>query len=117
MDHRVYHVIALMKADLHRPLTLSRLAHAVNLSESRLRYLFKAETHKTPARYLKHLRMARAKYLVETTFFTIKEIAHHVGISDQSHFVRDFERLYGLSPSRLRARPEGEAAGSPARWR
>jgi AraC-like DNA-binding protein len=61
--------------------------------------------------------MAKAKQLVETTFLTVKEIAHHVGISDQSHFVRDFERLYGLSPSRLRARPEGEAAGSPARWR
>jgi transcriptional regulator GlxA family with amidase domain len=117
MDHRVNHVIALMRADLKRPLTLDNLARAVNLSESRLRCLFKAETHRTPAGYLKGLRMVEAKHLVETTFFTVKEIAHHVGINDQSHFVRDFERLYGLSPSRLRARPEGEAAGSSTRWR
>ena len=103
MDRRINQVIALIKEEFKRPLTLEELARAVNLSPSHFRRLFKAETGQTPARYLKDCRMAKARELTETTRFSVKEIINHVGMGDDSHFVRDFERLYGLSPTRLRA--------------
>jgi transcriptional regulator GlxA family with amidase domain len=103
MDRRIHHATTLMKAEFKRPLTIHELARAVNLSPSHFRRLFKAETGQTPARYLKECRMAKARELTETTFFSVREIINHVGMGDDSHFVRDFERLYGLSPTRLRA--------------
>ena len=102
MDYRVRQVLKLMEADLRRPVTLPELAGFVNLSDSRFRHIFKAETGKTPVRYLKELRLRQARHLAEPTFLSVKQIMNRVGICDASHFVRDFERLYGLSPARLR---------------
>jgi AraC-like DNA-binding protein len=46
--------------------------------------------------------MERAKILLETTFLSVKEIMTEVGVSDESHFVRDFKSVYGVSPARFR---------------
>jgi transcriptional regulator GlxA family with amidase domain len=103
MDRRVRSVAILMQAELHRSVSLHELAKSVNLSDSRLRHLFKIETGRSPHEVIKALRMHRAKELCEVTFLSIKEIMDRVGIRDPSHFVRDFEKLYGLSPTRFRA--------------
>ena len=103
MDRRIQQVTTLIHEEFTRPLILQELARSVNLSPSHFRRLFRAETGQTPARYLKECRMEKAKELAEQTHFSVKEIIHHVGMGDDSHFVRDFERLYGLSPTRLRA--------------
>lgn len=103
MDRRVRKVIDYMKDDLCRELPFDEIARSVNLSPSRLRYLFKAETGMAPAHYLKYLRLQKAKELAESTFLNVKQIMDKLGIRDQSHFVRDFKRAYGLTPSQYRA--------------
>ena len=102
MDPRLRQAISLLKEDLSRPLDLEALARSVNLSPSRLRQLFKDETELTPAQYLKCLRMRRARELITKTFLNLKEIMLRVGIADDSHFVRDFRKTYGLSPIKYR---------------
>ena len=66
MDPRVEKVVTLMRAEFHRESSLSEMAQFVNLSPSRLRYLFKSEVGMPPTRYLKAFRMQRAKELLET---------------------------------------------------
>jgi transcriptional regulator GlxA family with amidase domain len=102
MDPRVLTVIALMKHDPRQALPLSRLAESVNLSPTRLWYLFKAETGSPPGRYLRTLRMEGATTLLLDTFLSVKEIIARVGFSDGSHFVRDFKRIYGVTPTEYR---------------
>ncbi|HEX5706867.1 MAG TPA: helix-turn-helix transcriptional regulator [Pyrinomonadaceae bacterium] len=104
MDKRVIKVVELMRGNPHFELTLEALAQAVNLSPSRLHQIFKNETGMSPAKYLKNLRLAQAKKLLETTFLSVKEIRGRVGIRDESHFVRDFKNAYGDTPSQYRAR-------------
>lgn len=79
------------------------LAHSVNLSPSRLRSLFKAETGMTPGQYHRDLRMQLIRDLVDNTFLSVKEIMERVGINDRSHFFRAFKRAYGLTPAQHRA--------------
>jgi len=57
-----------------------------------------------PIRYLRLLRMERAKVLLESSFLSVKEIAFQVGLNDESHFVRDFKSAYGYSPALYRSR-------------
>ena len=102
MDLRVQQALRLISEDVRRPLLLEEVARAVNLSTPRLRYLFKAETGMTPARHLKSLRMRKAKELLEESFLNVKQIMFQVGINDESHFVRDFRELYGLTPAEYR---------------
>jgi AraC family transcriptional regulator, activator of mtrCDE len=102
MDQRVLTVIALMKHDSRQPLPLSRLAQTVNLSPTRLWVLFKAETGTPPGRYLRTLRMQAATYLLINTFLSVKEIVARVGFTDESHFVKGFKKIYGVTPTQYR---------------
>ena len=97
-------VIALMEDNLNRDLSFEEMAQAMNLSASRLRHLFKAETGESTVQYLKALRMKKAKELIETTFLSMKQVMGHIGMKDKSHFARDFKKTYGLTPSQYRAR-------------
>ena len=102
MEPRIRRIIQLMTVNLRHELQLNELARSLNLSESRLRHLFKEETGISPVQYLKEQRMQKAKELFEKTYLNVKEVMLHVGISDQSHFVKDFKKLYGLSPAKYR---------------
>lgn len=104
MDIRVRQVIKLLSQDLSRNLDINALASSVDLSTSRLRHLFKDETGLTPAQYLKRLRLERARELMEESFLRLKEVMPQVGITDESHFVRDFKKTHGLPPIKYRHR-------------
>lgn len=102
MDQRVRRAIALAEECLQRGWSPARLAESVNLSPSRLHQLFKRETGVPPARYLRLLRMERARELLETTHLSVKQVMARVGVTDESHFVRDFKKTHGLTPARYR---------------
>lgn len=104
MDRRVQKTISLMKEYLPKGWPAGRLAKFVNLSPSRLHQLFKEETGLPPAKYLRLLRMKRAGELLETSYLSVKEVMAQVGVTDESHFVRDFKKTYGLTPARYRER-------------
>lgn len=55
------------------------MAAKVHLSASRFGHLFGAEMSVSPARYVKTLRLVRAKELLETSFLSIKEVMVSVG--------------------------------------
>lgn len=102
MDQRMRSIIDLMNDNLHREMSLRKLASAVNLSLSRFHHLFRGETGTTPAHYLHALRLARAKQLLETTSLNILQIMMRVGLRDKSHFERKFKREFGLTPTQYR---------------
>jgi AraC-like DNA-binding protein len=104
MAQRVKRVIELMQGDPSRDFPLGKMAQSVNLSPPYFCYLFKSITGVPPAKYLKSLRMQQAAVLLTSTFLSVKEIVRRVGLADESHFVRDFKRLHGMTPSEYRHR-------------
>jgi len=52
------------------------------LSPSRLRHLIKATTGLSVNRYVKNLRMQRARELLTSTFLSVKQIMVQVGCND-----------------------------------
>jgi AraC family transcriptional regulator of arabinose operon len=102
MEPRVHRAIRLMTTDLRREVSIEEIARSLNLSASRLRHLFRAETGLSPLQYLRAQRMKKAVELLETTFLNVKEVMLKVGINDQSHFNRDFKKAFGYSPSQYR---------------
>lgn len=103
VDPRITWAVAQMQTGLARPIAIADLAVQVNLSPSRFRQLFGAQTGHSPARYLQQLRLRRARLLLERTFLSVKEVMTLVGYNDPSHFARDFRRLHGMPPSAARA--------------
>ena len=106
MDSRITQAITFMRQNLGVRLTEKEFAQKAGLTAQHFCVLFKTETGETPARYLNKLRMDKARELLDEgdgSRLSVKEIAAVVGCNDLSHFVRDFEKRFGLSPKRYRA--------------
>lgn len=102
MDKRIAFLRKQMLSNLRQTLTVKQMARLVEVSESYLQYLFQKEVEMSSVQYLKHLRLETARDLLENSFKRVKEIGFTVGMSDQSHFVRDFKAKYGATPSEYR---------------
>src|SRR5882724_9585079 len=104
MDARVERAIIVLHRSLRNQLSMCALSRSVNLSPSRLRQLFKLDTGRSPLQYLKELRVQHAEGLLRSTFLSVKEVAFVSGLKDISHFVRDFKKRHGVTPSEFRIR-------------
>jgi transcriptional regulator GlxA family with amidase domain len=100
-------VVAVIDRHLDTPLRVADLARRMNLSPSRLSHLFRTECGCGPGAYVRGRRLARAHGLLVETTLSVKEVMSAVGVSDPSHFARDFKRRFGQSPTTLRARLHG----------
>ncbi|MDF7814903.1 chromate resistance protein ChrB domain-containing protein [Hymenobacter sp. YC55] len=52
--------------------------------------------------YIRKLRIDKAQHLLDTTAYSVGEIAYLTGFSDQSHFTRIFKQHLGQSPAAYR---------------
>ena len=111
MDPRIQEVLDSINHDLSRSRSLEEMADSVDLSASHFAHLFKLATSQSPGRYVRTVRIEKARERLETTRQKVKEICRTVGIGDGSHFVRDFGKLYGLSPSEYRKRHFAKGRG------
>ena len=103
MDRRIELVISKFKNETATAWDSTTLATLVNLSPSRFRHLFKQETGTTPAQYLKEYRLRKAEKMLRTTFLTVKQVLKQVGLGSNAHFVRDFRKKYGMTPTAYRS--------------
>jgi AraC-like DNA-binding protein len=98
IDRRVQATIEIMKASSRRGISVGDLARMVRLSRCHFAHLFKGETSKSPLQYLKQVRMEQAEEMLRETSLSLKEVVFAIGLSDRSHFSREFKKLYGLTP-------------------
>jgi AraC-like DNA-binding protein len=101
-DKRISTVKKIISSNFQKCWTIDELAETINLSKSRFKELFKQKTQLSPIQFVRHLRFEKAKELLKTTHLTVKETGFAVGINDQSGFVRDFKKKYGLTPTEYR---------------
>ncbi|MCB9340557.1 MAG: response regulator [Lewinellaceae bacterium] len=80
----------------------ARLAKAMNLSEVQLYRKIKALTDKSTAIYIRSIRLAKGRELLQTTKMNVSEIAYEVGFDDPNYFSRTFSQEFGMSPSDVR---------------
>ena len=92
--------------NLNRPLPLAEIAAQTHLSARHLSRLLTRFTGKSPAHYITHARMDRARGLLLRSSTPIKEIAATVGYPDVHHFTRAFTAHFGTPPGEMRRHPE-----------
>lgn len=91
------------QAPAHMP-TLESVAESLNLSPGYLRHIIKQQTGTSFSRHIKTLRMRRARQLLQETCWTVKQVMIEVGISDHSHFAKDYKKEFGESPTQTRCK-------------
>ncbi|MEI9413521.1 GlxA family transcriptional regulator [Mesorhizobium sp. Cs1299R1N1] len=96
-------VIRIMEEHIEDPLPLRDIAKCVGLSQRQIERLFHRSVSSSPMRYYLHLRLARAKRLIEQTELQVVEIAIACGFASASHFSKCFRNAFGLNPSGCRS--------------
>lgn len=83
-------------------LSLDYISSIVHLSPSYFSSLFKKETNKGFAEYLREIRIEESAKFLTTTSLPIKEIAKKVGYQDPRHFTKCFKNQIGIKPQDYR---------------
>jgi transcriptional regulator GlxA family with amidase domain len=87
--------------------TVAAMATRARLSERTFLRRFQQATGLRPIEYLQHLRIGKARDLLELGTLNVDEVARRVGYEDPGAFRRIFRRLMGLSPRDYRRRFQG----------
>lgn len=97
-ENPIEEVIAYMKANLDKNLTLEDLAIHVHMSPSHLSALFRQKTKYSPINLFTSLKIQKASQLLLDEQYNIKTIAASLGYDDPYHFSRVFRNIMGISP-------------------
>ncbi|MGE0128836.1 MAG: helix-turn-helix transcriptional regulator [Blastocatellales bacterium] len=83
-------------------MSIEQMAREVELSESRLRALFKSDLGLTPNQYVRKIKMDTAADLLRKTYHRVAEIAAILGFNDNSRFICYFKETHGMTPAAYR---------------
>lgn len=81
---------------------ISALSQRLHLCSMQVYRKIKANTGFTPGQYLLRFRLSKAIHLLQTTDYSIGEIAWKTGFSSHPAFTRSFKRVLNCSPQGLR---------------
>ena len=85
-----------------RDITVSDIADKIGITRARLNSAFQKELNLSVQRFLIDFRMHKAANLLVNTTMSVKEIAGHVGYSDQLVFSKAFKKKFEMSPKNYR---------------
>lgn len=89
-----------------KELSIDILADKVYMAPSYLSHVFKKETGQNISKFIKSLRMEKAKQMLEDTHEKIVNISACVGYPNVSYFCKSFREYYGVSPQKFRDEEE-----------
>src|SRR5690606_30368831 len=80
-------------------ISLENLSHTSDLSPDHVVKLFRKQYGLPPHQYLLNLRVEKAKNLLAGKM-PVTEVAYESGFFDQSHFIRNFKKIIGVTPNK-----------------
>ncbi len=98
-----------LQENLTRHLSVADVAARAGVSSRTLTRHFHDRTGTTPLQWLHQARISRARYLLETTPYSVERIASDVGFGSMTAFRDRFKEATGLSPHAYR---RASAAGA-----
>ncbi len=80
-------------------LSIKYLSELCGISEAYFRRIFLRTYGITPLKYINNLKISRAKELIASGIYSIKEVTYLSGFHDECYFSREFKKSVGISPS------------------
>lgn len=89
---------------LHLRIRTQELADYVGLNRNYLSTLFRKETGSTISEYILQRRIDTAKNMLRYSSYSAAQIGSILAFSSQSHFIRCFKKLTGMTPNEYQKR-------------
>jgi transcriptional regulator GlxA family with amidase domain len=97
-DDRIAPLLLWIDQNLHKELSLPRIARQAAMSTRTLSRRFIKRVGATPAQWVAHARVRRAQQLLETTGLSVEEVATHSGFKSGSVLRQHFSDFVGTTP-------------------
>lgn len=122
MSEKMQHVANWIASNFDKPVKVRQAADLVAMSERTLLRHFSSEIGMTPSAYLMHVRLARARAMLEFTALPADSIARRCGLGSGEHLARLFRQHFDETPieyrrahahARMRVAERGGASDAP----
>ncbi|WP_299125751.1 AraC family transcriptional regulator [uncultured Winogradskyella sp.] len=91
-----------IKATPETQYSINMLSRESGLSPAKLQEGFKTLYNRTVSDFIRHVRLQKAEYLMNSTDFNISEIVYSIGFTSRSYFCKIFKKEYGCSPKQYK---------------
>ena len=95
--HKVQPILSYVQQNFQNPITLDSIAQQFYMSKYYLCHLFKDVTGFGLNEYIINLRILKARELLRQNI-SVQQVGEIVGFSNNSHFIRTFKSMVGVSP-------------------
>lgn len=92
-----------IRNNFDKDISLDDVSRAVNISPYYFSKIFKEGTGENFIEYLTGIRIEKAKELLSTTEYSMKEICTMCGYSDPNYFSRSFKKNVGVTPTEYKS--------------
>ena len=92
-------IITYVQAHIEEQITLSEISMALNFSITYLERVFREKMDCSILRYINSQKMLRAKQLLQSGKYSVKEVSIGVGFGTPQYFSRRFKKEYGITPT------------------
>ncbi len=98
--HHIARAVDRLRKDFKEPIKIESIARELGMSVSGFHHHFKSVTAMSPLQFQKQLRLQEARRLMLGQNLDATSAAYQVGYDDDSHFNREYKRLFGAPPMR-----------------
>lgn len=107
MSAPVLEAVRYIRNHFTEDISLSDVAHHIDMSQSWLTKRFNQECGRSIPQYLMDVRMEHARRMLEETNMLVFEVSHAVGFENPRYFVAVFKKALGMTPKAYRERMRG----------
>lgn len=100
-------MISYIQKNYQNKVTLSDVAEAGMMCQSKCCRLFRDALKQSPIEYLQNYRIGKGLYLLDHTEMSITEIALECGFHGASYFTETFRKINGITPKEYRKQGKG----------
>jgi len=83
-------------------ITLDSIAEGIGIKRTALQDYLQSQQHLTFKSWISTIRIKHCKWLLDTTDYTLSEIAYMCGYADLPSMSKAFKRQFGMSPSKYK---------------
>ncbi|QGQ99203.1 AraC family transcriptional regulator [Paenibacillus psychroresistens] len=100
-NDKLISILAYMQ-DHYKTVTLGELSSTFHFTESYLSKLIKVTSGQTFLDIIKTIKLNKAIELLTSSDLKVQNISESIGFENNTHFIRTFKKVYGISPNQFR---------------